>query len=130
FERLVESGLHRLAVADVDGSRRGAGHDVLQARLVAGEQRQARTFVGEPPRDRAADAGPRSRDDYVLAFEAIHAGESTGAARSCDRSASALVTKVSTANVASASTTVSTARVSYRPSAAPASTSPIGDPMH
>ena len=61
--------------------RRGAGHDVLQARLVAREQRQPGALGGEALRDRAADAGARPGDDDVLAFESLHAGESTVAAR-------------------------------------------------
>ena len=74
--------------------RRRAGDDVAQPRLVAREQRQARALVGEPLRDRAADARPGAGDDDVLALESLHAGESTAAARNAERSASALATTV------------------------------------
>ena len=112
-ERLVDRRQHLLAVADVAGAHGRAGHDVLQPRHVAREQRQARALFGEALRDRAADARPCAGDDGVLAFESLHAGESTAVAlRNVARSASAATTIVSTAAVCTVSTVASTARVS------------------
>ena len=61
----------------------------VERRLVAIEQRQPRALGGEPLGDREPDAARRSGDGDVLPLEAVHAAESTSAARSEERSASA-----------------------------------------
>ena len=89
-----------------------ADRRAVQVRLVTVEQRQARTLRGEPLGDREPDAARRPGDGDMLPGEPIHVGESTSAARSEDRSASAAITNVAAATVSTASTTASTLCVS------------------
>ena len=96
------------SLMSTDADRR-ARHE---PRLVAIEQRQPRALGGEPLRDREPDPARRSGDDDVLPLETIHAGESTSAARSEERSASAAAMNVAAATVVDPSTTASTLCVS------------------
>ena len=110
----------------------GARDDVAQARLVAREQRQPRALGGEPLRDRAPDPGPGSGDDDVLPLEAIHAGESTGAARAAPsvRRARTRRTPTIATRLQRRARRQHGARVVARRAPSRRATSPIGEPMH
>src|SRR6185312_8867041 len=80
-ERLVDRGANLGLVADVAGLDRRAVDDSLETGGIAGEQREAGAFGGEPLGDRAADPRAGAGDDGVGAVESPHRASQAASTR-------------------------------------------------